>query len=530
MDHAATLPMDSHDGQQCRRAVVSLPITNVPEGWERLSILLEDMVTASPPAVDYLDVLELARAPLAFLQSETSHAYAAKPLPPSEEEALAFERVTWLWRAMAISYARVAQIGAQEPGIKERLALICQRCIYYSGQVIIEHYRARRAVRPGLWLDLHGYYDTAEDWELAEASIFEPLGLHGRTSSCRQAYAAVLLLDLANPYSRTPEELGWITQWAQRFAAHARIVRPDEEAGSRGYGINLMLDQGVRPVETMAGADSARLFDTGDLAPELQKVLAKLKGGASPAELGLGETCHQPIASRLLLQVYRPWCRTAIPRRFERRAAHGSLAMVYGFDAVHYYVGGKEFVQPSHVRMFSRAEMDTLWTFRNQVDPARPLNVRAAQFGYTIENWDIADQSLNGYRLYRTPAGGRVEHRQLLAVKPGNSDFYLLAEVSWLLQEADGRLHAGINVMPGRPEAVCVRAVGLQVSPSAKYTPAFLLPAVPSLREPASVILPRGWFHPERVVELFTDHQVQVILNELLSQGANFERCSFSAA
>ncbi|HTY99588.1 MAG TPA: hypothetical protein VMB75_07125, partial [Rhodocyclaceae bacterium] len=309
---------DTRDGQRCRGAVVSLPITNVPDAREILSTLLKDMAQAPPPAIDYLDVLELARNSLTFLQGETSRVYAFRPLPPNEEESLAFQRVTGLWRTMAQSYARVAQLGGGLPEIKELLALICQRCLHYSGQVIIEHYRARRALAPGLWLDLHGYFDTAEDWELADKSVFEPLGVNGRTSNCRQTYAAVLLTDLANPYSRTPEELGWIVEWAHRFAAGARIKRPDDEAGGRGYGINLMQDQGIRPVETLAAVDSARLFDTRQLGPELQKILAKLKNGTAPAALGLGEGCGQPLASRLLLQVYRPWCRTATPRRFER--------------------------------------------------------------------------------------------------------------------------------------------------------------------------------------------------------------------
>jgi hypothetical protein len=525
----ASFRFDTRDGQRCRGAVASLPITNVAEARERLYVLLDEMSQAPPPAIDYLDVLELARAPLAFLQGEASRFYAAKPLPPNEEETQAFEHVVDLWHGMALSYGRVAQIGGNTPEIKEKLALICQRCLHYGGQMIIEHYRVRRALRPGLWLDLHGYFDTAEDWELADSTVFEPLGLHGRTSSCRQTYAAVLLVDLANPYSRTPEELGWIIQWADRFASVTRITRPDDEAGGRGYGINLMQDQGVRPVETLAAVDSARLFDTSGLAPEMQTVLAKLKNGTSPAELGLGDGCPRPLASRLLLQVYRPWCRTAIPRRFERHTARGDLPIVYSFAAIHYYVGDKEFVQPAHVRIFSRDEMDALWTFRNQVDPAQPLNMRAVQLGYTVEHWEIADQSLNGYRLYRNPAGRRVEHRQLLGLKPAGSDFFLLGEVSWLLQEPDGRLHAGVYVMPGQPQAVCARPMGVQVSRSEKYVPAFLLPAVPGLREPASVILPRGWFQPKRVIELFTDSQIQVSLDELLSQGANFERCAFSA-
>lgn len=523
------LPFDTQDAQRCRTAVASLPITNVVHTQNILHTLLTSMRKSSPPARDYLEVLEAARAPLAFVQDEASRRYASRPLPPNEGENEAFERVLDLWHLMAGSYAHAAQIGGGDPEVRQKLALICQRCIHYAGLVLIESFRARRAPAQGFWLDLHGYYDTAEEWGLATQPVGEPLGGSGRTVTCAETYAVVLLADLANPYNRTPGDLVWILRWAHRFAPRTAIEQPDEDAGGRGYGIDLMEDRGVRPVENLANTRSARLFDTSRLGPKLQKVLASLKRGASPASLGLGKECPPAHASRLLLHLYRPWCLAAVPRRFERRRAAGSLFLTCGFEAIHYYVTGSEFVQPAHVRMFSRAEMDALWTFRNQVDPTRPLQVRAASLGYTLDHWQVVDQSLNGFRVYRDPAGPRIEHGQLLGLKTADSDFYLLGQISWLMQETDGRLNAGIQVLPGRPQGICVRPAGAGVSPSEKYLRAFLLPAVPTLKEPASILLPRGWFSADRVIEMFTDRQVQVRLSRLLSSGTNFERCAFSA-
>ena len=59
---------------------------------------------------------------------------------------------------------------------------------------------------------------------------------------------------------------------------------------------------------------------------------------------------------------------------------------------------------------------------------------------------------------------------------------------------------------------------------------AFLLPPVPALKEPASLFIPRNWYQPDRVIEMFTDRAVFVRLVDLLSQGADFERCSFVPA
>jgi hypothetical protein len=525
MDLPASRLSDSRNPEACRQALSALPLTNVPVAHQGIHDLLAAMHQAPPAAREYLSLLEQVREPLAFLQEAMGSRYAARPLPASEDETAAFERTVLLWRLVADSYARVAQLGS-DPEVQKQLPMVCQRCLHYAGQGILEYYRARRAVAPGLWMELHGYFDTADDWGLTHQPVVDALGIDTNTTSCAETYATVLLVDLANPYSRTPRELAWILRWAKLLAPATSVNLPDEEAGGRGYGIDLMQDRGLLPVDHMRATTSARLFDTSPLAAKVQKLLAQLKDGQSPALLGLGD-CPRVQAARLLLQLYRPWCLAALPRRFERSRAQGTVAMVYGLEAIYYQITGHEFVQPAHVRTYSRAEMDTIWTFRNQIDPLQPLSLRATQLGYTPDPWSIADESLTGFRAYRAAAGPRVEHGQLVALRPPGKDGFLAGRVSWLVLGDDGRLQAGFQVLPGPPQGVAVRPTGIG-APSEKYAIGLLLPAVPSLKEPISVVLPAGWFQPDRIIEIFTDRQISVRLEELLSRGPNFERCSFA--
>ena len=86
----------------------------------------------------------------------------------------------------------------------------------------------------------------------------------------------------------------------------------------------------------------------------------------------------------------------------------------------------------------------------------------------------------------------------------------------------------GIHVLPGVPQAIAVRPTGIKASPSERYERAFLLPAVPALKEAATLVLPRGGFQAERVVEVFTDRQAKLKLVELLSHGPDFERVTYT--
>jgi hypothetical protein len=271
-----------------------------------------------------------------------------------------------------------------------------------------------------------------------------------------------------------------------------------------------------------------RRLVTGELSKEMHRLVGEIKRGRPWSELGLGEDCSEPACSRLLVSLYRPWCLAASPRRLQRRPTGGGAQLCYGFEAIHYYVGGEEFKQPEHVRVYSRGEVDSIMTFRHQVDPIQQLHVRAAQIGYTIENWAVADESVGGFRLLRFGTGVRIEHGQLLGLRPPDGERFLLCQVSWLMYLASGALMVGVYVLPGAAQPIAVRQIGLGLAHSDRYERAFLMPAMPALKQVATLVLPRGWFQPGRVVEIYTDRRIELRLNELLNHGTDFDRVSYS--
>jgi hypothetical protein len=97
-------------------------------------------------------------------------------------------------------------------------------------------------------------------------------------------------------------------------------------------------------------------------------------------------------------------------------------------------------------------------------------------------------------------------------VRPPDGERFLLCQVSWLQYLASGALMVGVYVLPGAPQTVAARQKGLGFSPSEKYSPAFLLPAMPSLEQEPTVVLPKGWFHRGRVIEIHTDRRFEVKL------------------
>ena len=150
--------------------------------------------------------------------------------------------------------------------------------------------------------------------------------------------------------------------------------------------------------------------------------------------------------------------------------------------------------------------------------------------GYALEHWTIREEGIGGLRIERGHDGGRGRfvQQQLIAVQPEAGKGLSLGVVRWLSVSEDFELRAGVRMLPGAPQSVAVRGTGLNAM-AEKYVQALLLPAVPALQSPATLIVPAGWYRPKRLIEVFSDKAAQVLLTGIVERGAEFERLSFGA-
>jgi len=522
------------DMQSGAAFLTRLPLADPQRVHGDLVRFQEALLASHLDALSLLQLLEQSLVPLAFAQEEMAKRFLNRPLPLTELEEAAFQATVHTWRRMASLYSRVAQTLVEGDDTPPRLALILQRCLHYTAHALAEHYRARREVGPGLWLDLHGYYGSAEEWEVATLPVPDPNDPLNNQTHCAAAYSAALLLELAGPYNLSVrnQELArrWACQWAPLVSLHPVV---NGEAPPR-FAVHLMQDGGLKPLQGPAGDINLRRLDTARLTLQLQQVHQSLKAQVSPADAGLGEGLSASLCVRLLATLFRPWSQAPAQRRFRRHPGHGQLRLALSWEAIHHFVGGKAFVQPENVRVYSRQEFDNLFTFRHQVDPTQPLEVTTSKLTYACDLWEVENESAAGYRLHRRAAGQRLAYGQLLAVACNEEESFMLAQASWLMQEhagaegEPGGLVAGIGIMPGTPEAVAARLCGDGHSHSEPYVRAFLLPPVASLEEGPSVVLPLGFYAPHREIEVYTNGPWRLKLDKLLQGGSDFERASFS--
>jgi len=508
-----------------------LSLANPIIAERQLMGFIDSLLMAPPESAVLLALLEQARAPMCFVEEEMARRYHNKALPLATEEESYFQLVVSAWRKMGKAYALCARLeepDAENAQYVAMMATILHRCLYYTGMVILEHYRARRELPPGIWLDLHGFYETAEEWGVAYIPVEDSLENSLQATHCAAAYTTLLLIDLASPYSNSVRNLNLIRRWAGMWAPLVSIHRVEDDLEVPAYVIELMKDLPLHPtaVADEPSTDTRRI-DTTRLGLQINHMLSQLRQRVTPSQLGLGEeTSGQVIA--LLDHLSRPWTQSASPRRFRRFATEGIAKVAVGFEAIHFCITSKEFEQPDSAAAFSRGEFDQLFTFGERVDSDQTPAIKP-HITFPIDEWSVINHSANGFRLGRSCAGMRISHGQLMAVYPHDGEHFLLVQATWLMQEENGGLIVGVATLPGMPTGIGVRIAAAKVGNAERFVRAFLLPPVPAINEEGSIVLPPGMYQASRILEVFSGDETpwQVRMNHFLQRGTDYDRVSY---
>ncbi|MDD2883985.1 MAG: hypothetical protein PHT48_02940 [Dechloromonas sp.] len=507
-----------------------LPVDD-PVRYEQGVLSLLDSLLRVPPQPDVLfGVLERLRAGVGRVREELARHYSQRPVPLSELETLAFLRCQAVLQRMAQAYALCAQRVDMPPpssDAQQFLAEVLQRCLYYNGRLIFEHYRACRELVGGCWLAVHAAYKVAEELSLAERSVTDRFMASAETC-CLATYASILLSDLAGPASQGARNIDMIRRWAELWSSKAQVLRPPVSE-ERTLPIHLDRDVPLCPAEG-AGETTAnlRLFDIRAVGREARHALAKLKKTSRPEQLGLGEEPAGKVI-HLLQSLVAPWSQSLAVRRFRRFASDGQARLTSGLEAIYQQVAGQPFVAQDSRQAYSRGDHVQLHIFRDKVAAAVvPLDV-AEQ----TESWRVLNHSASGFRLRRDGPGHSLQHGQLVAVCPPDSKRFFLAHVTWLVENQAGALVCGLSILPGLPQALAVRLLPLPSEgvPALRYAVAFKLPAVPGVGEEPSLVLPLGLYQASRTLETRQDKRLgRLRMLNILQRGSDFDRVSYSDA
>ena len=534
------LPLDPTDDRAdpvfrdvagCEQWLGQFQLTNLQQAHTTLHNQIGELNRYPMRGLERLQVLELLRETVSHLQDDYARKLVTKPLPLGKADLQVFQSIVGLWQGMVTGYQRCLQ--NYEAGDRQLLpygALLCQRCLNYSGLKILEYLRTGYEFEGSLWHQMHALYAFAEEQGIHLAEVEDELDARGPASSCRTIYIKTLLATYAHPEELSRSQLQQLDRWLVQWSPSLSLER--NYSTSRGDAPPLAVDldstlglQQLSQVDQRGG--NLRFLAMVPLSKLLRVKIILLEQGQAPQQLELGSGMGSAECAQALTRLHHCWCEDHPERKAERRDTVREIHLCYGLEAIYAHVANKPFRQ---ARSGSRYSDDT----RNQIATfGRVLNDTSrhdlAKMGFVTEAWEIEDESLLGARLLRQETGAaRISPRQILATRHDAKEICTLAVVVWLTVTLSGQLHAGIRYLPGVPEALAAKAVGPSGSASAE--PALLLPAVAKLRTPASLIIPRGLFKAGGKLEITSgDGKVQKVeMGFSVERGVDYERISFT--
>jgi hypothetical protein len=254
-----------------------------------------------------------------------------------------------------------------------------------------------------------------------------------------------------------------------------------------------------------------------------------LQQGKTPQQLKLGghSTAHECI--ELLTFLHQCWCEDNNTRFAVRNPGSQHAQLCYKPENIYAHLSGKAFKQAVQSAAANLMVQKQIETFGRVLQDAP--NKTRIEMEFPLETWHLDNESILGAKLTRVDTlGGRLSHNQLVALRLGDAETFMLGTTTWASVTRTGQLRIGVRYLPGTVHAIGLRTADVSMAAADKSAPGFLLQAVPALKTPPSLIIPRNWFLRGRVVEILHQNaeKQNATIGFSVEHGIDYERVSFT--
>ncbi|WP_227712466.1 molecular chaperone [Marinobacter zhanjiangensis] len=507
-----------------------------------------------------LQLLELLRPRLRFVCTELSRHYLGTAIALPEKQ----RKIANLSQALQLHLASGYKLTIMElldSGSIERqrkpLAQACHRALTELGATILRSQQLYTASPAGSWQESHRLFRFACDNRLQDLTVSDDQRQHRSESTVADAYGQTLLLGCARANQLRQNEM---EQAAELFELWAPEVRCGPElAGSAEFLVDMESDAPPCYRSLAPSPDSAAWwgFDTSSLARRISEHLygaeetqpAQQKHGRKTREdTGLPLTAR--VSESLLAHLGQALALLA-QRNFNRLNSDGQLEICAGLTSVHYFVAGEkpfnEFVignasppSPESENRFMKSPRRDAWSgafdagqSEDRILPTAdtPIDYQAAGSMAGASNGRSLPRSYLT-RVVNTSPGGycviwsasipaTLQAGEVLGVREHRNHPWSVAIVRWLRQNRSEGTRVGIEVIaPGATP--CGVQLIQKTGNSSEFLRGLLLPEIPGVHQPRSLITPRLPFQSgSRITLLHQGVQDQGLLgNRITATGS----------
>jgi hypothetical protein len=550
------------DPKQARAWLAALPLADSGDSARDIYQALYTLNRLELAPHTRLELMALYRAPVATVSTVLHSQYSGLGLPLAPGMRQLAEFIRQLQMEMAIGYKCAIQDLREARvswGRKYQLALASARAMDYLGEVLLRSYQAYMPPPSGVWTEIHTLFRYAEEQDSLEQPVEVSDEGDGGTTTISRRYRQILLLALCNPYQLPHNECNHVNAFLAAWANKALIDVQLNIADPTGHFlINLALDAPPTAMvqqQALKASPELRVLNTIEVARIVHGFIKRLEQGESVRLLKLGDEISDSGGREMLRRMIKLLGLT--PRRkFARTKTRGHMSLCTGINALHFFSSGRKPFTPPQAEVRQEptkvpAAVDPAAGDENAdsadsevIDVALlatraelPRWLSAAKLttpeSFPVDRWRLQDESARGLLLAREgDLAGQVRVGDVLGMQGGHdTSAWHIGVIRWIKSPEPRQVEMGVERLAPKVTPVAVRSSGV-ARPTGRYTQALLLPAMPVLQRPATLLIPRGLYDASHELELVvgTEAPRAVRILKLLERTASFDLVVFAQA
>lgn len=489
----------------------TLPLTNLPEVSSTLHHEMAALNRQKVAIESRLKLLELYRDVILKLLPSLEEQFVVQRLPLSEKNRQMAELSRSLLLELANGY-KIILLDYQglriTLGKGKILQMAAQRAMSVLGKILTVCYQIYAPTPSGVWFEIHQIFRFSIEQGIANEAVQDEDG----ESNVSLVYKKILLLALSNPYHMNPGEVGLALSYLSRFGNLAQF-QPFVQAG-HSAGLFLVQTAGDAPPKSIP-KNYSEADNRNDILLNTQEVIQALHQHVHQLETAEKSKVHGTEGARetgnldLLKRLLKFW--SAVPKRvFQRSKNISSTEVCIGLPAIHHFLGG--------INVYALTDDDEL-------TPAGLGN----ESRFASKKWLIVNESAGGLALRGIFDDlPQIRPGEVIGLKAEGSNDWNIGVVRWAQNDKPNELEIGIQLLA--PKAVPVSIKPTISGAAESFQSALLLPQILLLKQPETLVAPRGTFGLQRELQLrLADNTTQLIRAvKLTEQISSIERFEFS--
>lgn len=485
-----------------RRWLSTLPVLNVAANMAQIRAALYTLNRHAISPDTRLRLLEAYRPTVDFISGELRNQLKVFSLPLSEKNQRLADEERAMHEEMAAGYKLVVMAHQAKPRPDDPdQVLALQRALRYLGTMLLKCYEYYHPTPPGTWREIHQIFGHAVALGVADRRTGEGHGTDPGSTVSR-AYKHALLLGLSNPYQQPFHMVDKVEQFLAHWADLARLLpEPRTEKKKCQFLVGHDRDRPGIPYGQDGEAEGL-VLDTRPLVREVHLQLTALHTGVIP-DSGMPREFYDETARAMLQRMLICWGINPT-RRFSRARGDGTCDLAVGVEAVNYHLNGGRPFELSALGEKEEIELSAAGATFTQ------RRVRREPDEHCTCSWGIVDESACGFGLSTEQTSGcNVRVGELVAVKTDDKSWNV-GLIRWIRSLGNTRIEAGVQKVAPSAQPVAVSAIQVE-GEGDDYRAALLLPEIPALHQPRSVIAPKGLYRPERNLFMDTGEHLYMI-------------------